>query len=78
MTFMFCPFHSSRPGVLAVPLLLILLSQLAANLRADSITVALDGSGQFKTVQSAIDSIPLTNDHPQTIAIKPGRYYEKA
>jgi pectinesterase len=40
------------------------------------ITVALDGSGDFKTVQSALDAIPEGNDKPVTIFIKKGIYKE--
>jgi pectinesterase len=39
------------------------------------ITVAADGTGQFTTVQAAIDSIALTSP-PVTIHIKPGIYTE--
>ncbi len=41
------------------------------------ITVALDGSGQFKSVQDAIMSVPAgTADNPVVIHIKPGLYKE--
>ncbi len=40
-------------------------------------SITIDGTGDFKTIQSAIDSIPLNNDHPRTISLQPGRYYEK-
>lgn len=39
--------------------------------------VAQDGSGDFKTIQSAINSIPKTNTAPITIFIKAGTYKEK-
>ena len=39
--------------------------------------VARDGSGDFKTIQEAIDSIPKENTSPITIHIKPGVYKEK-
>lgn len=42
-----------------------------------TITVAQDGSGDFKTVQAAIDSLPEKNKTPVTIAIKPGVYKER-
>src|SRR5262249_23757899 len=48
---------------------------LAAN--AEPIVVASDGSGAFKTVQAAIDSIPEVNTEPRTIVIKPGTYKER-
>ena len=56
---------------------------LAATKRSDegpsprgtkSITVALDGSGDFKTVQEAIDAAPTSNSDRTTIRIKPGTY----
>src|SRR5439155_18796859 len=46
--------------------------------RADStITVAADGSGQFKTVQSAVESVPAGNKARIVIQIKPGTYKER-
>lgn len=44
---------------------------------AATITVAADGSGDFKTVQAAIDSVPEKNKQPVTIRIKPGTYKER-
>lgn len=44
---------------------------------AQTITVAKDGSGQFTTVQSAIDSIESGNKNPITIYVKNGIYTEK-
>ena len=41
------------------------------------IVVASDGSGQFNTVQSAIDSIPDENVEERVIVIKPGTYREQ-
>ena len=41
------------------------------------ILVAADGSGDFKTIQEAIDSVPANNDHRVVIFIKNGVYYEK-
>ena len=51
----------------------------ASVLRADhpAIIVATDGSGHFKTVQSAIDSIPDQNTEPRVIVVKPGTYRER-
>ena len=45
-------------------------------LRADQppIVVAPDGSGQFKTIQAAVDSIPDNNAEWRVILIKPGTY----
>ena len=45
--------------------------------RQTDITVALDGSGQFKSVQEAIMSVPAgTADNPVVIRIRPGVYKE--
>src|SRR5947199_8731799 len=43
-----------------------------------TLTVAADGSGQFKTVQEAINAVPQTTrfDNPAIIHIKPGIYKE--
>jgi len=44
---------------------------------AVDIVVSPDGSGDFKTVQQAVDSIPANNSAPKTIYIRPGTYREK-
>jgi pectinesterase len=41
------------------------------------IIVAADGSGNFKTIQAALDSIPKTNTERTVIFIKDGVYHEK-
>jgi pectinesterase len=41
------------------------------------IIVAADGSGDFKTVQAAVDSIPADNARAIVIYIEPGKYHEK-
>ncbi|MGD1018183.1 MAG: pectinesterase family protein [Verrucomicrobiia bacterium] len=41
------------------------------------VTVAPDGSGDFKTIQEAIDSIPSDNGQRMIIFIKDGVYHEK-
>jgi pectinesterase len=41
------------------------------------ITVAQDGSGNYKTVQAAFDAVPAGNRHPIIIYIKNGVYKEK-
>lgn len=54
-------------------------SLCAIVLRAEPapIIVAPDGTGQFKTVQGAIDSIPDDNTEWRVITIKPGTYKER-
>jgi len=44
---------------------------------AATITVALDGTGDFKNVQAAVDSVPAHNTRPVSIHIKPGIYHER-
>ena len=41
-----------------------------------ALTVAPDGSGDFNTVQGAIDFVPAGNTQPVTITVRPGRYTE--
>lgn len=58
----------------------VLLAPLCAlGLRAEPapVVVAPDGSGQFKTIQTAIDSIPDGNGEWRVIVIKPGTYRER-
>ena len=60
-------------------LMTFFVSLCALTIRADQapIVVATDGSGEFTTVQSAIDSIPDQNTEPRVIMIKPGTYKER-
>ena len=57
---------------------LILLATYFASSRSFAanhlITVAADGSGDFDTVQAAIDSVPAGDAGPITMHIKPGAY----
>ncbi|GHH38987.1 pectinesterase family protein [Streptomyces candidus] len=41
-----------------------------------TLTVAKDGSGQFSTVQKAVDAVPVNNTSRVEIAVKPGTYRE--
>ena len=41
------------------------------------ITVAADGSADYKTIQAAFNSVPLQNKTPITIIVKNGVYKEK-
>ncbi|WP_246008986.1 pectate lyase [Hymenobacter metallilatus] len=45
--------------------------------QAQQVTVAADGSGQFRTIQAAINSLPDEAGKPRTIYIKNGTYHEK-
>jgi pectinesterase len=40
-----------------------------------SCTVALDGSGDFTTIQAAVDAVPAGNPHRFTINVRPGTYH---
>jgi PelA/Pel-15E family pectate lyase len=62
------------------PLLLLLcfLCFFVTQSRASQkIVVAADGSGNFRTVQQALDHIPENNNQPVLIKIKPGVYEEQ-
>ncbi|MBC9728147.1 pectinesterase family protein [Streptomyces sp. TRM68367] len=43
---------------------------------ATTITVAKDGSGQYRTVQAAVNAVPANNPSRVVIAVKPGTYRE--
>ncbi|MFD8689116.1 pectinesterase family protein [Streptomyces sp. NPDC059651] len=43
---------------------------------ATTLTVAKDGSGQYRTVQAAVDAVPAGNTARTVIAIAPGTYRE--
>ena len=49
----------------------------AGDLPKPDLVVAADGSGDFKTVQAAVQSIPETNSERFVILIKNGIYREK-
>ena len=55
--------------------LLLLLFALPA--MAQKITVAPDGSGQFKTIQAALNSLDTTTTYQRTIYVRNGTYREK-
>jgi pectinesterase len=57
--------------------LLIALFVTITSIAQRKITVAQDGSGDYKTVQAAFDAIPLNNKTPVDIFIKKGTYKEK-
>jgi pectinesterase len=56
--------------------LVIVVFLLCDPVRAD-VTVAADGSGQFKTVQEAVDASPNYSPTRTVIRIKPGTYKQK-
>jgi pectinesterase len=58
-------------------LLLVLVFASAISTAQIKKTVAQDGSGEYKTVQAALDAIPLNNKKPVIIFIKNGIYKEK-
>ncbi|BBC38295.1 Pectate lyase [Streptomyces graminofaciens] len=43
---------------------------------ATTLVVAKDGSGQYKTVQAAVDAVPANNSSRIVISVKPGTYRE--
>ncbi|GGY28298.1 pectinesterase [Streptomyces djakartensis] len=43
---------------------------------ATTLTVAQDGSGQYRTVQAAVNAVPANNASRVVIAVKPGTYRE--
>ncbi|PTQ95513.1 pectinesterase [Mucilaginibacter yixingensis] len=45
--------------------------------QSKKVTVAADGSGDVKTVQAALDLVPMNNKAPFNIYIKNGTYHEK-
>jgi pectinesterase len=55
----------------------ILLTAACGLATAKDVTVAQEGSGDFKTVQSAIDAIPSNPTERTVIRIKPGTYKER-
>lgn len=56
---------------------LMFLISCVAIAQSKKITVAQDGSGQYKTVQAAFDAIPSNNKTPITIFVKKGIYKER-
>lgn len=61
----------------AATLLLCALGAVTLAAEPGPIVVAPDGTGQFKTVQAAVDSIPDNNSEWRLILIKPGTYRER-
>lgn len=51
-------------------------SATAGTKAATTLTVAKDGSGQYSTVQAAVNAVPANNASRVVIAVKPGTYRE--
>jgi pectinesterase len=64
------------PNPIIVILFMVLTTVARAQVLAD-FTVAADGSGNYKTVQEAINAVPDFRKNRTTIFIKPGVYKEK-
>jgi pectinesterase len=58
-------------------ILCLLLTAAWAQAQQRRLVVAADGSGDFRTVQQALDAVPSGQTQPTTIFIKKGRYKEK-
>ncbi|WP_201978315.1 pectinesterase family protein [Hymenobacter rubidus] len=58
-------------------LILLLLGFCLLPARAQTVTVAPDGSGNYRTIQEAINSLPDAASKPRTVLIKNGTYREK-
>ena len=58
-------------------IILLTFVGLVAHSQKVKIVVALDGSGDHKTVQAALNAVPSNNKDPFTIYIRNGVYYEK-
>jgi pectinesterase len=63
--------------VACFPLLISAAGQPSVSAVKPDITVAADGSGDFQTVQQAIDSIPRDNRQRVIVLVKDGVYREK-
>jgi len=67
-----------RQTILIVCAIIFCLAGASRSFAQTTLTVAADGSGQYKTVQEAINAVPQTTryDNPAIIRIKPGVYKE--
>jgi pectinesterase len=63
--------------VILFALLLPACCLFAADLPKPDIVVAVDGTGDFKTIQAAVESIPATNRDRVVVFIKDGTYHER-
>jgi pectin methylesterase-like acyl-CoA thioesterase len=72
MLMIICTFRTVASGAAAVS-----TSSSSNSSASKVIVVAQDGTGNFRTVQSAIDSLPAVNTRPVTIVVKRGVYNQK-
>jgi pectinesterase len=56
---------------------LLMLIALGSYAQKRSVTVAQDGSGEFTTIQAAVNAMPDYSDKAWVIVVKPGVYHEK-
>lgn len=72
-----------KTNILIYPLIGLMLLQTSStalpgsSVHYEKIIVAADGSGDFKTIQGAINSLPENSTSSRTIFIKNGIYHEK-
>ena len=66
-----------RTFLLPVLAIVLNLTVSAADVPKPDIVVAADGTGDFKTIQAALDTIPQTNEERIIVFIKNGVYREK-
>ena len=57
--------------------LIIFVSLLLSEVRAQTLTVSPTGNANFKSIQEAINSLPDSSPTPRTIHVFPGTYKEK-
>lgn len=55
---------------------IFLISTMVLQAQSSKLIVAADGSGNYRTVQSAVDAVPDGNTKPVTIYVKKGTYKE--
>jgi len=63
--------------ILVLLLCLLPATTLRAQTTPTELTVAADGSGQYRTVQAAVDAVPNQSQTVVTIHVRPGTYKEK-
>ncbi|MEO5562826.1 MAG: pectinesterase family protein [Chitinophagaceae bacterium] len=60
-----------------IHLVIFLTVLMPASSQVKKIIVAQDGTGNYKTVQAALDAVPLNNKKPVSIYVRAGIYQEK-